>query len=119
MIEETKDERLKDLEQKILDELRPGAFFKEYLEFYPTDKPTPQRMARCPFHHKKRQVRTGQPPLLSVDLTTGIWKCRHCGLGGDMIGFYMRRYHISNRERAIRRIAGDWGIDTKTNKGGA
>lgn len=106
----------KDLERKILEKIPPYIFFKEYLEFDPTDQPTSQKTARCPFFHKKWQIRKG-PPLILVDLTTGIWKCPHCGLG-DMISFYMRRYHIPNRGSAIRRMAWEWGIDRKTNKGG-
>ena len=106
----------KDLERKILEKIPPYIFFKEYLKFDPTDQPTSQKTARGPFFHKKWQIRKG-PPLILVDLTAGIWKCPHCGIG-DMIGFCMKRNRMATRVGAIRHIALEWGIGTKTNKGG-
>ena len=106
----------KDLERKILERIRVFTVFNDSLEFYPEEQSALHRMAFCPFPHKG-PIRINKIPTLSVNSKTWTWKCFHCGLGGDVFDFYMRRYHISNRGKAIRRIAWEWGMDTKAKKG--
>lgn len=63
--------------------------------------------AMCPFHADKT-------PSLSINLTTGLWKCFGCNLGGNIIQFESKLKNIDTRT-AYANICAEFGIETKFN----
>jgi len=80
----------------------PAAFFERELGVL--NGCGPWRRARCCFHRPDRR------PSLSVNVTSGAFRCFACGAsGGDVIAFAMRLYEQTLPE-TIDRLGREWGV---------
>ncbi len=74
----------------------------------PTDKNGEQSLS-CPFHEDKR-------PSLSLNSSTGLWRCHACDVGGDLVDFVAKRLSLSKPD-AIHQMRRDLGLERLTPRG--
>lgn len=65
--------------------------------------------AQCPFHEDNK-------PSFSVNLKTGLWNCKACGVKGDVFHFHQKKHGCAFPE-ALKELGQFAGIDTGNGKG--
>lgn len=71
----------------------PAAYFRATLQDADEVNEWGEMRAACPFHRDATRSL-----LVHLAGRRGTWRCGHCGAGGDMVSFHMRRLGVSTRE---------------------
>ncbi|MFC4822237.1 CHC2 zinc finger domain-containing protein [Dokdonella ginsengisoli] len=81
--------------------LHPSVYYRAHIAGLSKPSASGWAVGPCPFHADTNSS-------LSVQLTEtrGGFRCSHCGVGGDLIGFEMRRLGQSFAEAVIRLVRG-------------
>ena len=85
------------------------SFFEKYLPEMEFSGKGDARKINCPFHPDKK-------PSMSVKLSSGIWFCQVCKIGGDIFTFYAKKNNMEvkgNFPEVLDGIGRDFGILNK------
>lgn len=83
--------------QALKDSINKQAYFEQHLR--PVHRSGDEWQCHCPFHQDKN-------PSLSVNVSTGLWKCHSCNAGGDLIEFE-KMIHSCDFKTAVKNLGGD------------
>ncbi len=91
---------LREAVQKLKRELNIVDVIGEYINLKRTGR---NYLGLCPFHSDRK-------PSFTVSEEKQIFRCFGCGVGGDVIGFYMKFHNLSFGE-AVKELARRYNID--------